>query len=210
MLLFDRKWYSLGPKSGLPVPRCGWSAEANRTCQVSPEEWRSSQSCRTSSKSKDPMAWEALACVTVYALHVMLNGHIDTPANPNWRLTKKKQLFSSGARALWPAHGHTAVEESGHNFTHNQRLPPALWWQRWPDGWGEQNRNEAAQWILCWIRAHRCAQTVNTNWHTFGNRTMSVVQWDNHRPLCFHIHLYKTPRLDPLTHFMIASFSKKN
>lgn len=41
------------------------------------------------SKSKDPMAWEALACVTVYALHVMLNGHIDTPANPNWRLTKK-------------------------------------------------------------------------------------------------------------------------
>lgn len=89
MLLFDRKWYSLGPKLGLPVPRCGWSAEANRTCQVSPEEWRSSQSCRTSSKSKDPMASEALACVTVYTLHVMLNGHIDTPANPNWRLTKK-------------------------------------------------------------------------------------------------------------------------
>lgn len=117
--VFDTKWYSLGPKLGLPVLRCGWSAEAKRTCQVSPEEWRSSQSCRTSSKSKDPMASEALTCATVYAAHVMLNGHINTPANPNWRLTKTSLLIwhqssitstwthSGRRKCTWTLHGNT-------------------------------------------------------------------------------------------------------
>lgn len=124
------------------------------------------------------MASEALTCVTVYSAHV--NGHINTAANPNWRLTKKKPLLiwhQSSMTSAW-THRESALELCmGAQFHTQSATPPCPLVTTLTGGMrrGEQKRGSSES-SAARIRAHKCAHRVNTNWHTFGNRTMSVVQ----------------------------------
>lgn len=211
---FDRKYYSLRSEMGLPFPRCVWSVGTKRSCQVCPEEWRSSQSCRTSSESKEPMASEALTCVTVYTArygerrHRMLDGHINTSANPNWK--KKKKLFSSGTRVserrmdtLWQKEMHlNSVETQCHTQTATPPCPLVTGWQ---DGWTTTLKNKRQLWydslnLLLLVLESTNVNSQETHTDTHLEVEHWVVSWDS----------YQSSVSTYASLCTIASFSKEN